>query len=439
MVVEHAVAQAILAHPILQVGIKGEETKDPYFVYLPSLDLSQIVRWETVHHATNRDDALQRILEKRHSTLWPNIGQQPGYEVIVLRSDSGVSSTKDEGAVVDIVFAWHHAMADGTSGAIFQRTLLDALNKPAPLSSFSPSTHILTLNRMELLPPQEALINFSVSWPFFFKTLWTTFAPSFLRPSAEKFWTGAPITSEKISTRLRLFTFSPAITSAILAQTKKHSTTPTPLLHILVAQSLANRVPEAIGAGFKSTTPISLRRLVPPSSNINPDTALANIITAADHTFPASTINKLRSNHTDEEQIWALTAVLGAELKAKVASLPGDDMVGLLSWITDHHKRLLDKVGKPRETTWEISNVGAVDMAGSEGEWKVDRMVFSQSGSVAGLALNVNVVAVKGAELAVTLTWQKGILEEDVVAGVAKDLERWLTRLAETGEFGLGQ
>jgi hypothetical protein len=434
-VIEHAVAQAILAHPILQVGIKDEHTKEPYFVHLPTVDLSQIVRWENVGTEADRNDALCRILGDRHSTLWPDIAHRPGYEVVVLRRSPNASSKAEKDLTLDIIFAWHHALGDGTSGAIFHRTLIDALNKPSPLPPFSPSTHILTLTRTPLVPPQESLINFHISWTFLLKVVWGEFAPSFLRPAAEPIWTGKPVTPDHNTTRVRLITFPAATVSSLLAQTRKKSTTLTPLLHILVLYSLSRRIPQTAGSGFTSTTPISLRRHIPISGPVNPDTTMGVIICADSHLFPSSTVDQLRANPSDESRIWSLTSTLGAELKAKVASLPADDSVGMLPWVTDFHKRWLDRLGKQREMTWEVSNIGAIDM-GTGGDWKVQRMVFSQSQSVAGAAIGVSAVAVRGSELAVTLAWQEGIVEEEVVDGVAGDLERWLTGLADRGRFG---
>lgn len=435
-VVEHAVAQAILAHPILQVGIKDEDTKEAYFVYLPTVDLSQIVRWENVGPETDRDEVLCRILGDRHSTLWPDIAHRPGYEVVVLRRSPTASSKAEKDLTLDIIFAWHHALGDGTSGAIFHRTLLDALNKPSPLPPFSPSTHIITLTRTPLVPPQESLIKFHISWTFFLKVLWSEFAPSFLCAPTEPIWTGKPVTPDHNTARVRFITFPAATVSSLIAQTRKKSTTLTPLLHILVLHSLSRHIPEAAGSGFTSTTPISLRRFIPVSGPVNPETTMGVIICSDAHHFPSTTVDQLRANPSDESQIWSLASTLGTELKAKVASLPADDGVGMLPWVTDFHKRWLDRVGKQRETTWEVSNIGAVDM-GAGGDWRVQRMVFSQSQSVAGSAIGVSAVAVRGGELAVTLTWQEGIVEEEVVDGVAGDLERWLTGLAEKGLFGL--
>jgi hypothetical protein len=241
------------------------------------------------------------------------------------------------------------------------------------------------------------------------------------------------ITPNHNVTHLRLLTLpAPALTT-LLHEVKSHSVTLTPLLHVLVLRSLSLRLQ---GAGFTSTTPISLRRLLPPIGEVNPKAAMGVYLAVQNHTFPSSTTNLLRADPTDTDKIWSLTTALSTSLKTKVSSLPADDVVGLLSYVTDYHQRWLSKVGQARETTWEVSNVGAVEMDGNGG-WTADRMVFSQSGNVAGNALGVNVAAVRGGELAVTLSWQEGIVREEVVECVRADLERWLRALGEGRALGL--
>jgi hypothetical protein len=164
---------------------------------------------------------------------------------------------------------------------------------------------------------------------------------------------------------------------------------------------------------------------------------MGNYLAVQDHVFPSTTAHLLRSDPTNEALIWSQTTQLFTSLKQKVASLPADDAVALLPYITAHHKRLLGKIGQQRDMTWEVSNVGAVDMEVDGGGWKVDRMVFSQSANVAGNALGVNAAAVKDGELAITLTWQDGIVEEEVADGVKEDLERWLGGLAEGKGLGV--
>lgn len=441
-VIELAVAQTILSHPVLQAGIACEDTTSPYFVYLPRLDLSKIIKWAQVDsdRPSDRDTTLRRVLEARHSALWPDLNQQPGYQFIVL----GANRSGTETLTIDIIFAFHHAYGDGPSGVILQRTLLQALNSPAAVPPFNPSTHMLTIDRpCPLPPPQDALINFKISWSFLIKTLWGEFGPSFLKPSPpEPAWAGQPISLSPESTRLRLLSFPTLTASDIISRCREHSTTLTPLLHVLVLHSLAKRLPASAASNhtLTSSTPISLRRLLPPGGKqgFDPDKSMGVILAAYNHRFSSSTIQQIRSGDaSDESFIWDLTSSFAKDLKRKTASLPDDDITALMSWISDYHAWWKKKLGKERESTWEVSNIGAADFTQEDTKagWSVDRVVFSQSGSVAGSAFSVSVAGVKGGELAVTLSWQESIVDDELLDGLAADLEKWFISFARSGRF----
>ncbi len=445
-VIEHAVAQTILSHPVLQVGIVGEDTPSPYFVYLPSLDLSKLVRWEQVDGDTPaaRDAALQRVLEARHSELWPDLHQQPGYEFIVL-SPNLANRSHAGSVVIEIVFAFHHGYGDGTSGVILQRTLLRALNNPIAVPSFNFSTHVLTIDTpAPLPPPQDALINFKISWSFLLKSLWDEFGPSLLKPTPPvPAWAGKHVTLHPDSTCLRLLSFPPPTASGIVAHCREKSTTLTPLLHVLVLRSLVKRLPEHAISNNTLTcgTPISLRRLLPPGGKqgFDPDTSMGVVLATQDYRFSSSTICQIRAGGNDSERlVWDLTSSFGKDLKRKVASLPNDDITALMAWVSDYNAWWRKKLGKEREETWQLSNVGAADFDADDEKvgWSVDRVVFSQSGHVAGSAFSVSVSGVKGGDLAITLSWQESIVDDELLDGVAVDLREWLTTFARTGRFG---
>jgi hypothetical protein len=91
-------------------------------------------------------------------------------------------------------------------------------------------------------------------------------------------------------------------------------------------------------------------------------------------------------------------------------------------------------VGKPREATWEVSNIGVIDggpeqrQEATEG-WKIQRSIMSQGATVAGAAVSINAAGVAGGEIGIALGWQDGIVETEIVHGLAADLQRWLDRL----------
>jgi hypothetical protein len=172
------------------------------------------------------------------------------------------------------------------------------------------------------------------------------------------------------------------------------------------------------------------------------DRSMGDMATAYIHRISPSTISELRDGNqgSDDSVIWALTTKLGSEIKNRLATLPEDDITGLLAWVSDWFKRANKMQGKPRDTTWEVSNLGSMPCrpartgAGNDG-WKLRRSIFTQSGNAIGAAFDVNVSSVAQGPLTLTLTWQEGIVEGALMDGLAKDLDLWCKRLQKSGKF----
>lgn len=101
---------------------------------------------------------------------------------------------------------------------------------------------------------------------------------------------------------------------------------------------------------------------------------------------------------SEEELIWPLAATWRREMRTKTATLPRDDVVGLLRYVTDFNKRWLNKLGKARDATWEISNIGSVrsrTVGGSDEGWSISRSLFAQPVNVASPAIAFNVAGVE--------------------------------------------
>jgi hypothetical protein len=99
---------------------------------------------------------------------------------------------------------------------------------------------------------------------------------------------------------------------------------------------------------------------------------------------------------------------------------------------------MLGKLGQRRECSFELSNLGAVDVGHYPDRpgAKITQIVFSQTASAISVPINFNFSAVKGGEgLIYTVTWQKGALniaehdEEDFVEGLCQSLSRGLENL----------
>jgi hypothetical protein len=216
-----------MRQPLLRVGIAGEDTKEPVFVHLKTIDMRRMIEWKelsiptttttttkanthsahengsisklTEHEEEAYNGRLLRSLERHHELLWEDLACKPGWKIIVhhdprqlgaLRSRSSPAEgeaevegpEEDELLSLDISFCFHHAYADGKSGYIFHRDLQRALNQNDNNKNTAISTtsgpelqdHILHLpSTPPVLPPgMEKLIPFTLSWGFILRTVW---------------------------------------------------------------------------------------------------------------------------------------------------------------------------------------------------------------------------------------------------------------------------
>lgn len=436
-VLEAALANVVLAIPSLGVGIAGEETSKPHFVHRPSINLEDHLEYLEKADAPDSDtpdSALLSILQDQHDRSWPDIGNRPPWKLTILTRDA---APEDGSLVFDAVFAVHHSLADGRSTALFHTKLLAELNNPSgPPTQLSGRILTITGPR-SLLPPEEELVGFSTSWRFLVQTLWRELGPAWLkwhRPAVP--WTGKAVRREPCRTLLRLVTVPAAAMPCILDACRANQATLTPLLHSLVLASLARHVGPEEALAFHSSTPIDLRPFIDMGSQPEGSKGLFGVyVTAQSHDFDAHTIAALREAPSTAE-VWKIAADLRGSMKQHLGNVPKDDIVSTLGWLSDWSRFLLAKVGKPRQDTWEVSNLGA--MAGGHGEgeeagagWKIQRSLMSQGATVSGPAIGVSVSGVAGRGVGIVLGWQEGIVDRETVDGLAGDLQRWLDRLGQ--------
>ena len=444
-VLETAVANVVLDTPSLSVGIVGQDTSAPRFVQRRSVNLEDHFEYLERANADSdiQDTALIDILEAQHDRSWPGIENRPPWKLTAIVRGG---ASEDGLLVLDAVFAVHHAIADGRSTALFHTKLLEELNH-APDPPARPSGHILNIpGARELVSPQEELVRFTTTCSFLVQTLWRELGPAWLqgqRPAAP--WTGKSIAREPCRTKLKLFTVPADAVMGVLAACRANQTTLTPLLHALALASFAGRLPPEEAHAFQSSTPIDLRPVIDGSSQPGGNRRLFGVfVTGQAHAFDSSVVAALREG-LSEDGIWRVAADLGRSMKQRVASLPKDDIISMLGYVTDWQKFWLSKLGKPREHTWEVSNIGSMpgghgesqESAGATGGWKIQRSTMSQGATVSGAAVSISVAGVTGAEVGIALGWQEGIIETEIVDGVAADLEAWLGRLGR-GQSGTG-
>ncbi|KAL2284522.1 hypothetical protein FJTKL_08894 [Diaporthe vaccinii] len=447
-VVEDALARLMLRLGGLRVGIINEDTNHASFVSVASVNLRDFIGWETVAESSQAqfDARVLGSTKNRLEQLWPDVASRPPWKLLVIQN--GASAPGE--VVLDMIFATHHALADGKSTMVFHNGLLRELNSnSASLGELQ--SHILSFDRTPVLaPPQQQLIQFRIGWLFFLQTLWKEFGPSWLkpRPPVEP-WVGKVITLESHRLNLRLISIEPEVVTSLVTACRTHGATLTAILHVLVLASVAKRVPAEVAPAFSSETPIGLIpwAKAPPGVDVNLNNLLSVLNTSSNKVWDADTVADLRrrlgeaDDGLEENLIWPLAAIWRAEMKTKLASLPNDDVCGLMDYVTDWQKRWEGKFGKRRDATWEVSNIGLIKGSPDEGHggWTIQRSFFTQPAFLAGPAFAVNVTGVEGGEVTLTLNWQGGVIDDTIVDGVVKDLSAWLEEFRVNGSFDVVQ
>lgn len=439
-----------MQHGILRVGIADEDKKEPYFSFVEAIDLRNMVTWRPMAgNAEEYNKALLRSLERTHDSLWDSLPNRPGWEVIVHHS-ADVSAS--ENVTLDITFAFHHAYADGVASKLFHRDLLKALNS----SDCPPSAlkdHVLHLDSpLPLLPGMEALVPFKISWGYLLRTIWNEIVWQDLvhdmfksQPPANTIpWTSEKICLEPHHVNLRLVEMPQKTLAAVVRACREHDTTLTPLLHVLVAASLARRVPAETAPAFSMVTPIDLRRYAEAEYDVQ--NKMVGMVSAHEDVFDLTTLSRFRAFAGEKRGdtdafIWQTASSLSARLKHKVSTLPNDDIAGMLSWVSDWKKFWTDKFGTKRGSTWEVSNIGSFKAADAkvsgDNGWRIVRSAMTQGALPAGAAFSLSVAGVEGEGLWLSLSWQESVVEDQLMEGVAADLKGFLTEFGGQGSFGL--
>ncbi|KAI1503786.1 hypothetical protein F5X99DRAFT_425192 [Biscogniauxia marginata] len=469
---EHALASVVMRHGILRVGIAGEDTNAAAFVHVKTIDLRRMIEWKDLAApgvvdvdntaaagpSNSWDERLLRSLEECHEPLWEALAQKPGWKVVVhydprqiaAITTGGGGGGDDESAeapiTLDISFIYHHAYADGKSAYIFHGDLLRALNNPTTTPELQ--HHILHLPHAPVLaPPLEHLIPFSLSWIYLLRTILhelvaPALAPSWLRPATPSAipWTGGVVDPAQARCHLRLVAVAPRQLAAVLQRCRDRGATLTGLLHALALASLCARL-DADAPAFRGTTPVSLRPYARPG--FDAENTIHCLATAHDCEYDAAVVARFRASLSSslplvESLIWEQAARTTADLRAKRAELPRDDVMALMGYVSDWRGFHAGKFGKPRAHSWEVSNVGSARgalaaAAAEDGQWRVERSVFTQGALPLSAAITLNVAGVEGGKgaLSIAVGWQEGIVPLDLAEGVVEDLRRWIGAVGE--------
>ncbi|GAA6056595.1 hypothetical protein JCM3770_006658 [Rhodotorula araucariae] len=337
---------------------------------------------------------------------------------------------------IRLTLAVHHVLSDGTSTRNIFAHLLRALREPPtgdePVEA-------------ELAPSLEDTVDVRPSMLTLVKTVVEELVllklPSFLRPAPSPVvFPNPPLLSPYLQpTALKVLSLPAPVVARLKATAKARDiATLHPVLYTaalaalsssLSARDAASRADEIVG-----DSPISLRD---PSAGHPAITGnyVCSLSTAHGPAAPSATA------------FWASCAAYATRLADPAARADAKGGMGLLAYVpngaagsggaqdarTGFDVWMEEKLHseRPYGASFEVSNLGVLPPTGWEGEGGIDEVYWAQAAMAVGPALAINPIAVRGGNLAITLTYRAGTVEEATVAAFWRSFERVLRRLAE--------
>ncbi|KAJ7882283.1 alcohol acetyltransferase-domain-containing protein [Mycena leptocephala] len=385
----------IETHAALGLRLEGNEaTADVFFVRLSDVDLSRVVEF------SGKQD-LQDALEGQLARNFETQTSLPLWRVEVLADNT-------------VIFAVHHAIADGMSSLAFHLNLFQALQK-AQGGDTSSSARVPTTT--VLLPPLDRATSVWPSLRTFCSSVYTLIAPV-VWTKAHSAWTGpAAPSTPNLKTHVRILTFPTSDVAAFCAAARTHGATLTSTVYVLVvatiSQLIANEPARYTRIG--AAVAISLRGVAGVPDDVicdYPSIFRALPRTALDLSWPEAK---------------RFAGVLRGQKRK------GREMVGMLRFLfgqfVPYHKSLL---GAKRHEGFVVSNLGRVQPPAVEGKWTMGRTVFAQCDVVTGAAFNINVTGDPSGALNITLTWgEAGVASSFIEAFIARFREGFQAVVAQ--------
>lgn len=410
-----ALHHVVAVHPNLSAIPFNEDKSYPdvCFVRLPHVDLDTCVEFRTrkspIHQDVESDIELEEVLGQQHCLKFKSHAAGPYWRLIV-------TSFPDDGQTFTASWFFHHALADGTSAIMFHETFLEGLNQ----SVQAPTKDVERLVRSpstSLTPSLEELHPMNISWPFFLSAMAGSLAPGYFKRAP---WTGAPITHAPHRLMTRTVILSAKNTSKFVAWCREQKTSVTATLSTLLALAIFSIVDHPVHE-INIGMPISLRPVLDLADN-----SMVNAITNHTATFRRGDV----LDGSGSAAIGQVARRVKTELAHEVGKKGADNPIALLKYVSNMHRFFTEKIGTPRDTTAEVSNLGVYRRKVCESRpfhvapmqsrqledksrlWSIGRMVFSQSANHTGPLVNLSAVTGGDECLVMNFNWPQDLPED---------------------------
>ncbi len=119
-----------------------------------------------------------------------------------------------------------------------------------------------------------------------------------------------------------------------------------------------------------------------------------------------------------KERVWELARRNSKRINHEIGKRDTDLGIGNLRYIPDFRQNLKTKMGKKREDSFAVTNLGVFDgrlmtdrdPGERDGRASIEKMIFSQSCHVNGSALQFCIISVMDGEMTIGVSWQEGIV-----------------------------
>ena len=479
-----ALRDAIDKHPALAVTVAASDTPAPYFERIEKVDLREVTSFEKLSSDESKEtDQLDQLLSDQHSRGFKMDGR-PLWRVVVLEK-----LHVEHELIVDIAFIWHHVIGDGRSGLGVLSTILQSLNsllcrgndkaesshsEGGDSSVFANSGDpIVMTNPNPMFPALEEILSLPMSTP---PNTSNNSEPNSMplpsKPSNTSKWSGAPYHCEEpIKTRIRHITIPHTSVETLVLRCRKERTSITTFLQSLAGRVLVETFPTA--DRLRCAVAISVRRFFPPQLQI--DDSVMGLWVSAFHleytraqlaTETRNNENEHNSNNCSESHSafpWDHARQNSQRIAHEIAKGETDVGIAKLRYIPDFRSALLRSMGKEREDSFAITNLGlfprvaatvvnneknnddddeVVDPSstfagpppGPGPAWHISNLVFSQSCHVNGSAAQFCIVSVRGGDMCVALSWQEGTVADEDATQILEKMQKALLELGGGSE-----
>lgn len=415
-----ALHRIVLAHPALsvQVATGPKPNAKPRFVQLPEVNLDDVVAF-----AQERDyeNSIAQVLMAQLDQTFELGTANPLWRLVVVSGRT-------------VVFAYHHAIADGQSGLAFHAALLSILNSPSDTTTLS-GNKVTIPEDSSLVPAVESLTSISVSFGGLLSAACGAFAPQALTKAASS-WTGNPVTqTPSVKMHVRCWEIEASQAAELLTLCRKNGATLTGCMHTLAAGVLSRLISSNQDLRRKrfqtlcSSVPISLRRY----TGASPYVLCDHVSSVRSYTSVKTLANESTSRAWFS---WPVAAKFSKRIAASAKK--SREVIGtmrILFMLGISKSYFLDQLGKKRHNSFELSNLGkfpAPPEEAGEGPWSIGSVYLAQCDSVTGSAIKLNVVGSPTGSINVTFSWGQGTIDDDLAETFIRDVKAALFSVLES-------